>query len=79
VYDLDTIEGGGWEVFIASNHFLVVGGFCCRWAHRTVHRCTGQVLFTVRCAPRQHGVEVWSVLTVGTLCLVAAPDMSGVF
>jgi hypothetical protein len=24
---LDAIEGGGWGVFIASNHFLVVGYF----------------------------------------------------
>jgi hypothetical protein len=23
--NLDTIEGGGWGVFIASNHFLAVG------------------------------------------------------
>jgi hypothetical protein len=41
-------------VFIASNHFLVVGCFCWRWAHQTVRWCTGQVLFTVRCVPRQH-------------------------
>jgi hypothetical protein len=25
-------------VFIASNHFLVVGWLCCWWAHRTLHR-----------------------------------------
>jgi hypothetical protein len=61
-------------VFIASNHLLVVGYFCCRWAHRTVRWCTGHVLFTVRCAPCQHAVRVLIVLTVGTLCLVVAPD-----
>jgi hypothetical protein len=61
-------------VFITSNHFLVVGWVCCWWAHRTVRWCTGQVLFTIRCAPRHRVVGVWSVLTVGTLCHVAAPD-----
>jgi hypothetical protein len=29
-------------VFIASNHFLVVGWVCWRWAHRTVWWFTGQ-------------------------------------
>jgi hypothetical protein len=59
-------------VFIAFNHFLAVGCFCCRWAHQTVRWCTGQVLFTVRCVPRHYAVGVWSNLTVGTLCPVAA-------
>jgi hypothetical protein len=35
-------------VFIASNYFLVVGCFWCRWAHRTVRWCTGQVLSAFR-------------------------------
>jgi hypothetical protein len=70
---LDAIQGGGWGVFIASNHFLAIGWVCCRWAHRIVRWCTGQVLFTVRCTPRQRSVGVWSVLTAGTLCPIAAP------
>jgi hypothetical protein len=51
---LDAIEGGGWGVFIASNHFLAVGYFCWWRAHRTVRWRTRQPLFTVRCVPRQH-------------------------
>jgi hypothetical protein len=61
-------------VFIASNHFLVVGCFCCRWAHWTVRWCTRQVLFTVRCVLRQHARWGLERSTVGTLCPVAAPD-----
>jgi hypothetical protein len=72
--NLDAIEGGGWEVFIASNHFLVVGCFCWRWAHRTVRWCTGHVLFTVRCAPRQHTHWGLEQLTVEVVCPVVAPD-----
>jgi hypothetical protein len=36
---LDSFEWGGWGVFIAPNHFLVVGKVYWRWAHRivTVH------------------------------------------
>jgi hypothetical protein len=71
---LDAIEGGGWGVFIASNRFLAVGCFYCRWAHRTVQWCTRHVLFIVQCVPRQHarwGLE-WS--TVETLCPIAALD-----
>jgi hypothetical protein len=67
---LDAIEGGGWGVFIASNHFLAVGCFCWRWAHGTVRWRTGHVLFTFRCAPRQHTRWGLSDLTVG----VVAPD-----
>jgi hypothetical protein len=33
---LDGFEWSGWGVFIAPNHFLVVGKVCWRWAHRTV-------------------------------------------
>jgi hypothetical protein len=33
---------------------LAIGCFCWRWAHQTVRWCTGQTLFTIRCAPRQH-------------------------
>jgi hypothetical protein len=67
--NLDTIEGGGWGVFIASNHFLAVGWVCWRWAHRTVWWRTGHVLFIVRCAPHQHTysgldqVDHWSHCT----------------
>jgi hypothetical protein len=61
-------------VFIASNHFPVVGCFCWRWAHRTVRWRTGQSLFTVQCVPRQHAhwglerVDRWN------LCPVVALD-----
>jgi hypothetical protein len=72
--NLDAIEGGGWGVFIASNHFLVVGYFCCRWTHRTVWWYIGQVLFTIRCVPRQHARWGLERSTVGTPCPVAAPD-----
>jgi hypothetical protein len=67
-------------VFIASNHFLAVGWLCWRWAHRTVRWRTGQVLFTVRCAPRQHArwslerLDRWSRCTGQS---GATPDMSG--
>jgi hypothetical protein len=83
---LDAIEGGGWGVFIASNQFLVVGCFCCRWAHGTVRWCIGQVLFTVRCVPRQHARWGLERLTVGVLLSCSCnrqsggtPDMSGEF
>jgi hypothetical protein len=61
-------------VFITSNHFLAVGWVCCRWAHRIVRWCTGQVLFTVRCVPRQHARWGLERSTVETLCPVATPD-----
>jgi hypothetical protein len=78
-WHLDTIEGGGWGVFIASNHFLAVGYFCCRWAHWTVRWCIGQGI--VHCPVRATSTRRWGLerLTVGTLCPVAAPDMSGAF
>jgi hypothetical protein len=63
-------------VFIASNHFLPIGWVCYRWAHRTIRWRTGQVLFTVQCVPRQHARWGLERLTVGSLCLVAAPDSS---
>jgi hypothetical protein len=63
-------------VFIVSNHFLAVGWVCCRWAHRTVWWCTGQVLFTVRCVTCQHACWGLERSTVGTLCPIAAPDSS---
>jgi hypothetical protein len=72
--NLDAIEGGGWGLFIASNHFLVVGCFCWRWAHRTVRWRTRHVLFTIQCAPRQHARWGLERSTVGTLCPLAAPD-----
>jgi hypothetical protein len=61
-------------VFIAPNHFLAVGWLCCRWAHRTVRWCTGQSLFTVRCAPRQRAHWGLELLIVGTLCPFATLD-----
>jgi hypothetical protein len=72
--NLDAIEGGGWGVFIASNHILAVGWFCSRWTHRTVRWRTRQVLFIVRCTPRQHArwgserVDRWNP------CPVVAPN-----
>jgi hypothetical protein len=79
---MDTIEGGGWGVFIASNHFLAIGCFCRRWAHQTVRWHTRQVLFIVRCAPHQDGgaVERWNPLSCsGTGQSGGTPDMSGAF
>jgi hypothetical protein len=61
-------------VFIASNHFLAIGCFCWRWAHRTVRWCTGQSLFTARCVPRQHTHRGLEWTTVGTLHPVVALD-----
>jgi hypothetical protein len=61
-------------VFIASNHFLAIGWVCCRWAHQTVWWRTRQVLFTIRCTPRQHVYWGLERLTVGSVCPVAAPD-----
>jgi hypothetical protein len=83
--NLDAIEGGGWGVFIASNHFLAVGWVWWRWAHQIVWWCTGQVMFTVWCVPHQHarwGVErldCWNPLSCScTGQSDATPDMSGV-
>jgi endogenous inhibitor of DNA gyrase (YacG/DUF329 family) len=62
-------------VFIASNHFLAVGCFCCRWAHRAAVRwCTGQG--TIHCPVCATSACRWGLerLTVGVLCLVVAPD-----
>jgi hypothetical protein len=72
--NLDDLNGGGWGIFIASNHFLVVGWVCCRWAHRTVQWYTGQR--TVHCSVRATSARHWGLerLTVGTLCPTAAPD-----
>jgi hypothetical protein len=47
-------------VFIAPTTILAVGWLLCRWTHRTVRRCTGQALFTVRWVPHQPTVGVWS-------------------
>jgi hypothetical protein len=68
---LNEVVGG---VFIAPNHFLAVGCFCWRWAHRTVWWRTGHSLFTVRCAPRQRARWGLELLTVGALCPFVAPD-----
>jgi hypothetical protein len=73
--NLDAIEGGGCGgVFIASNHFLVVGCFCCRWAHRTVRWCTRQGI--VHCLVHAISAHRWGLewLTIGVLCPVVAPD-----
>jgi hypothetical protein len=68
---MNEVIGG---VFIASNHFLDVGWVYWWWAHRTVRWHARHVLFTGRCAPRQHArwglerIDRWS------RCPVAAPD-----
>jgi hypothetical protein len=49
-------------VFIALNHQQVVGGGCCRWAHRTVRCATGHCPV---CQPRHPTVRVRELLTVG--------------
>jgi hypothetical protein len=46
-------------VFIASNHFLAVGCFCCRWAHRTVRWCTGHG--TVHCTVPATSADHWGL------------------
>jgi hypothetical protein len=61
-------------VFIASNHFLVVSCFYWRWAHRTVRWCTGHVLSTVWCAPRQHTRWGLEQSAVEVVCPVVSPD-----
>jgi hypothetical protein len=61
--NLDAIEEGGWGVFIASNHFVVVGCFWWRWAH-----------WTVRCAPRQRARWGLERLDRWNPCPVVAPD-----
>jgi hypothetical protein len=78
--------GGGWGVFIASNHFLVVGRVWCRWAHRTVRWCTGQgTVHCLVCAtsarPLGFGaVDRWNPLSCScTGQSDATPDMSDVF
>jgi hypothetical protein len=51
-----------------------IGWFCWRWAHQIVRWRTGQVLFTVRCAPRQH--VCWGLERVDRWnpCPIVAPD-----
>jgi hypothetical protein len=58
-------------VFIASNHFLVVG---CRWVHQTVRWCTGHD--TVHCPVRATSADHWGLerLTIEVLCPLVAPD-----
>jgi hypothetical protein len=76
---LGWIEWRWLGVFIALNHFLVVGLVCWRWAHRTVRWRTGQSLFTVRCVPRQHARWSLELLDRWRWCTRqsrATPDMS---
>jgi hypothetical protein len=76
---LDAWSGGGWGVFIALNHHIVVGEAVCRWAHQIV-RCATE--HCPVCQPRHPTVRVLEVLTVGALtsCCTrqsgAAPDRS---
>jgi hypothetical protein len=74
---LDAWSGGGWGIFIALNHHIVVGEAVCRRAHRTVRCATGHCLVHQPCHPT---VRVLTILTVGALtsCCTgqssAAPD-----
>jgi hypothetical protein len=74
---LDCWSGGGWGVFIASNHQFNRWEGCCRWTHRTVWCATGHCSV---CQPRHPTVRVLTVSTVGDLSSCgtrqfgAAPD-----
>jgi hypothetical protein len=72
--NLDSLNGGGWWVFIASNHFLVVGWLCCLQAHQTVRWCTGHRI--VHCPVHATSAACWGLgrLTIEVLCPLAAPD-----
>jgi hypothetical protein len=72
--NLDDLNGGGWGVFIDSNHFLVVGWLCCRRAHRTVRWCNGYD--TVHCPVRATSADRWGLerLTIEVICSLVAPD-----
>jgi hypothetical protein len=62
--NLDTLNGGGWGVFIAPTTKTAVGEGCYRWVHRTVW------LTTIHCPvrqPRHPTVRVLTVSTVGAL------------
>jgi hypothetical protein len=58
---LDGLNGGGWGVFIASNHFLAVAWLCCRRGQQTVCWCTRHG--TVHCPVRATSAERWSPLS----------------
>jgi hypothetical protein len=62
--NLDSLNGGGWGVFIAPTTKTVVGEGCCRWAHRTVRCATGHCPV---CQPRHPTVRVLTVSTIGAL------------
>jgi hypothetical protein len=77
--NLDGLNGGGWGVFIASNHFLVVGWVCCQWAHRTWH-CSVFGACHVSGPLGFGAVDRWSLLSYSyTGQSSGTPDMSGVF
>jgi hypothetical protein len=71
---LDGLDGDGWGVFIASNHFLAIGWLCCRWTHRTVRWCAGHI--TVHCPVCATSAGRWGLelLTVELFYLLAALD-----
>jgi hypothetical protein len=68
---LDGLNGGGWGVFVASNHY---SSHCCQWRTGQFGGALDRVMFTVRCLPRQHTVWGLERLTVEVLCALAAPD-----
>jgi hypothetical protein len=49
-------------VFIASNHFLAVGCFCCRWAHQIGH-CSLSIACHVSTLLGFGAVDHWSPLS----------------
>jgi hypothetical protein len=67
---LDSLNGGGWVVFIAPTTILVLLSM----AHRTVRWCTGHG--NVHCPVRATSVDRYSLerLTVEVICPLAAPD-----
>jgi hypothetical protein len=72
--NLDGLNGGGWGVFIASNHFLAIGWLCCRRAHRTVRWCTRHS--SIHCPVSATSANRWGLefLNVEVLCPLAASD-----
>jgi hypothetical protein len=62
--NLDSLNGGGWGVFIAPTTKTAVGEGCCRWAHQTVRCATGHC--SVR-QPRHPTVRALAVSTIGAL------------
>jgi hypothetical protein len=74
--NLDDLNGAGWGIFIASNHFLAISWLCYRRAHRTVQWRTGHDI--VHCPVRATSADRWGLerLTIEVLCPLVALDSS---